>query len=279
MSERSGRPVAVVIGTGGMGLEIARRQGPGVDLVLADVNARNLETTGATLRDEGYSVTPIVVDVSAPDSVAALAEQASALGDIRAVAHTAGVSGATSAVSTILAVDLLGVALVIEEFGKVIAPGGAGVVIASMAGHFFPGVGPDEQALLASSPARELLALPIARPEAFPDSGAAYSFAKYANLIRVKAGSVTWGHRGARINSISPGVIATPMAAAELAGEHGGTMKQMIATSNAKRIGTPTDIAAAADFLLGPAASFISGTDLLVDGGVVAATVADVPTE
>jgi NAD(P)-dependent dehydrogenase (short-subunit alcohol dehydrogenase family) len=101
--------------------------------------------------------------------------------------------------------------------------------------------------------------------------GPLIAFAKHANQLRVQAASSTWGDRGARINSISPGVIATPMGRAEPSSDHGAVMKAMIDASNAKRVGTPADIAAAVDFLLSPAAGFISGTDLLVDGGVVAA--------
>ena len=180
--------------------------------------------------------TSVVVEVSSRESVSALARRAASLGEIRSVVHTAGVSPLQAKVSTVLAVDLLGVALVVEEFGQVVAPGGAGVVIASSGAYRWPAF-TDEQALrLATIPADELLGLPIADPGTFPNSGAAYAFAKRANLVRVQAASVTWGTRDARINSISPGVIAT-----------------------------------AVEFLLSPAAGFISGTDLLVDGGATAA--------
>lgn len=266
------RNVLAVIGVGGMGQVIARRQGAGSHVLIADFDEGLLESVADQLRDEGFLVTPSTVDVSSPESVAALAARAATLGEVRAVVHTAGLSAAQAPVRAILAVDLLGVALVLDAFGDVIAPGGAGVVIASMAGHFHP-VLPDEVAsVLASSPAEELLSLPIADPANFADSGSAYSFAKYANLLRVQAASSAWGARDARINSISPGVIATPMGRTELNGEHGSSMRAMIDASNAKRVGTPADIAAAVDFLLGPAATFISGADLLVDGGVVAAT-------
>ncbi|MFC5746352.1 SDR family oxidoreductase [Actinomadura rugatobispora] len=265
------RNVAVVIGVGGMGQAIARRQGVGARVLAADFDQDLLETVTGSLRDEGYDVTPQAVDVSSRESVTALAGRAASLGKVHSVAHTAGLSPVQAPVAAILAVDLLGVALVLEEFGKVVAPGGAGVVIASMAGHFHPGLPPEDALRLATAPADELLSLPAADAAAFADSGAAYSFAKYANLLRVQGASPSWGARGARINSISPGVIATPMGQAELAGEHGAGMKAMVDASNAGRLGTPADIAAAADFLLGPTAGFLSGTDLLVDGGVVAA--------
>ncbi|MFC5825430.1 SDR family oxidoreductase [Nonomuraea insulae] len=263
--------VVAIIGIGGMGQAIARRQGPGAHILAADHNEELLDSVTGLLRDEGYEVTPQVVDVSSRESVAALAGRAASLGDVRGVVHTAGLSPIQAPVPAILAVDLLGVALVLEEFGKVVAAGGAGVVIASMAGHFQAAFPAEDALRLATAPADDLLSLPIADPARFADSGQAYGFAKQANLLRVQAASSTWGARGARVNSISPGVIATPMGQAELGSGHGGVMKAMVGASNAGRLGTPADIAAAADFLLGPASGFISGTDLLVDGGVVAA--------
>lgn len=265
------RDVAVVIGVGGMGYDAARRIGPGTHLVLADFNQKALDAVTEKVRAEGYQVTPVMVDVSERESVRALAEHAATLGPVRYVVHTAGLSPAQAPVAAILAVDLLGVALVIEEFCKAIAPGGAGVVIASMSGHFYPAFTGEQAVQLAITPADELLGLPIAAPVNFPSSSLAYSFAKRANLVRVQAGSVTWGAKGARINSVSPGVIATPMGQAELEGDHGTVMRAMIEHSNAKRVGTAADIAAAIEFLLSPASGFISGTDLLVDGGVTAA--------
>jgi NAD(P)-dependent dehydrogenase (short-subunit alcohol dehydrogenase family) len=240
-------------------------------VVLADFNKEILETVTDQLRGEGYQVTPVSVDVSSHESVAALAERAAAEGEVRYAVHTAGLSPTQASVPAILAVNLLGVALVTEEFGEVIAPGGAGVVIASMAGHTYLAFSPEQAEQLATTPADQLLSIEIANPANLPDSGAAYAFAKRANQVRVQAASVTWGVRGASINSISPGVIATPQGLAELSGASGASMRAMIDGSNAKRLGTPADIAVAVEFLLSPAAGFISGTDLLVDGGVIAA--------
>jgi NAD(P)-dependent dehydrogenase (short-subunit alcohol dehydrogenase family) len=209
------------------------------------------------------------VDVSSAESVSALAEEAAALGSITQVAHTAGLSPSQASTAAILAVDLLGVALVLEEFAKVIAPGGAGVVIASMAGHMFPPLTPEQAQALIHAPAAELLQLPFVAEVGEP--GLAYGIAKQANHVQVQAASKVWGGRGARINSISPGIISTPMSQEELASPLGDGMRAMIAASAAGRMGTPDDIAAAAEFLLGPHASFITGTDVLVDGGVVSA--------
>ncbi len=263
--------VTVIIGAGGMGLSIARRCGSGQTLLLADTDEAVLDASSAALRDEGHQVRSQPVDVSARDSVAALAKAAAALGPVTRLVHTAGLSPTQAPVRTILDVDLLGVALVIEEFTEVVAAGGAGVVIASMAAHGRPPLSAEESRQLATTPAEQLLSLPSTDVANFADPGSAYAFAKRANLLRVQAASTTWGARGARINSISPGVIATPMTRSEFDGEHGGVMQQMVESSNAGRVGTVADIAEAAAFLLGPSASFVSGTDLLVDGGTIAA--------
>lgn len=262
--------VVVVIGVGGMGQLIARRQGSGRTLLVADHDEDLLGSVTEVLRGEGFEVLAHRVDVGDPASVDALAQAASAAGSVDQVIHTAGVSPVTSTTEAVVRVDVLGVAHMLDAFGEVIAEGGAGLVIASMAGHFAAGTMPGEvEASLASAPSEELAALPVIA--GLTDAGSAYSVAKRANQVRVAAASLAWGRRGARINSISPGVIATPMGQAELAGESGAFMRAMIEASGTGRVGTPADIAAAAAFLLGPEASFITGTDLAVDGGVVAA--------
>ncbi|MEV1007568.1 SDR family oxidoreductase [Streptomyces sp. NPDC049881] len=262
-------PVTVVIGTGGMGLAVARRQGPGRRLLLADFDAKVLDAAADALRGVGHDVTARAVDVSSRPSVAALADAAAGLGAVTEVVHTAGLSPVQAPAEAVLRVDLLGVAYVLEEFGRVVAPGGAGVVVASMAGHMNPPLDAEQERALATTPADELLGLPFLRGQT--SAAACYGLAKRANHLRVQAASVAWGRRGARVNSLSPGVIATPMGRQELAGEHGEGMRAMIDASAVRRLGTPDDIAAATAFLLGPGASFVSGTDLLVDGGVVAA--------
>jgi NAD(P)-dependent dehydrogenase (short-subunit alcohol dehydrogenase family) len=264
--------VVVVVGVGGMGETIARRQGPGRRLVLADFDEVGLNRTAEALRGDGYQVDAHVVDVSSKDSVTDLAAATAAAGPITQVAHTAGLSPTQASADRILRVDLLGVAHVLDAFRAVIAPGGAGVVIASMAGSMALGSLPAElESALALTPTDALLGLPFWNDPAFSDPGPAYSVAKRANQLRVQAASLAWGARGARINSVSPGVISTPMGKEELDGESGRQMRAMIDASGTKRLGTSGDIANAVAFLLGPDSSFVTGTDLLVDGGVVAA--------
>src|SRR5580704_14038071 len=251
MSSRStNNEVLVIIGVGGMGVSVARRSGAGRTIVLADINAEGLNAAAGALTEDGHHVLTQEVDVTSRSSVAAVAETAQAAGRVTAVVHTAGLSPQQASTEAVLAVDLLGVALTIDEFGRVIEPGGAGVVIASV-------------------PAEKLLGLEACSN--ITSSQMAYPFAKRANQIRVAAAAATWGERGARINSISPGVISTAMGRLELDSESGTLMRAMVENSGLRRLGTPEDIAAATEFLLGPSAGFITGTDLLVDGGVVAA--------
>lgn len=264
-------PVLVVVGVGGMGKSIARRLGSGKTVLLADFNNDALSAAAAELCADGFAVRTQTVDVSDAESVSALAAAADELGPVVQVAHTAGLSPTQAPAAAILAVDLLGVALVLDAFGAIIAPGGAGVVIASMAGQTSPPLTPEQEHQLASTPAADLASLPFVTADVLADPGQAYGVAKRANQLRVQAASSAWGARGARINSVSPGIISTPMGQQELDGPSGVYMRAMIDASGAKRLGTPDDITAAVAFLLGPDSTFITGIDLLVDGGVIAA--------
>lgn len=264
-----GRDLLAVIGAGGIGHAIARRLGSGKAVLLADNNDETLASVGESLTAAGHRVLTCRVDVASAESVRGLAQYAASLGDVTHVAHTAGLSPAQASAQAILTVDLLGVALVLQEFGEVIAPCGAGVVIASMAGHLVPPLSAEQEQALAHNPPGELLQLDFV--SRITEPAFAYPIAKQANHIRVRAASAKWGRRGARINSISPGIISTPMGQHELDSAVGDGMRAMIAKSGTGRIGTADDIAAAAAFLLGPDASFITGTDLVVDGGVIAA--------
>lgn len=263
--------VVVLIGAGSIGQAIARRVAAGRSVLLADIDRDNAEAAARTLRSAGYDVTTADVDVASHESVTALARRAATLGPVTRVIHTAGLSPAQASPQAIIAVDLVGVASVLEEFGRVIAPGGSGVVIASQAGHMIPPLPADQNHALASTPADDLSQLAILQDDAVPSSGFAYALAKRANALRVQAASVAWGDRGARLNSLSPGIIMTPLAMDELSSPAGEAYQRMIQVSAARRVGTPDEVAGAAAFLLGPDGAFVTGTDLLIDGGVIAA--------
>ncbi|MCX7622951.1 MAG: SDR family oxidoreductase [Thermomicrobium sp.] len=263
------RDVVVVTGAGGMGTAIARRLGPGRRLLLADISEATLERVSAQLRDEGHDVTTMRVDVADSDAVRALAETVQRLGRFRFLIHTAGLSPVQAPPERIVRVDVVGTALVLDAFLPYAAPGCVAVCIASMAGAM-ANLPPDVEHLLATVPTDRLAHLPIFDPAQLRPE-AAYAIAKRANQVRVAAAALAWGARGARVVSVSPGIISTPMAQQELASPHGETMRAMIAASPAGRIGTPDDIAAVVEFLVSPAASFITGSDILVDGGTIAA--------
>jgi NAD(P)-dependent dehydrogenase (short-subunit alcohol dehydrogenase family) len=262
--------VIVVIGSGGIGTAIARRQGNGRTVLLADCNAALLEQAAGELRDAGYAVEAQVVDVADRASVRALAAKAAGLGAVLQVINTAGLSPNMAPVQRLLEVDLYGAAVVFEEFDAVIAAGGAGLIIASMAGHMMPALPPEQDLALAQTPADELLALPFLQGEAVPNTLVAYMIAKRANALRVQAAAMSWGARGARVNSLSPGIVVTPLARHELNSEIGDGYRAMVAASPAGRMASADEIAGAAAFLLGPEAGFITGSDLLIDGGVIA---------
>jgi NAD(P)-dependent dehydrogenase (short-subunit alcohol dehydrogenase family) len=270
-NEKMADDVIVVIGAGGIGLAIARRQGFGKTILLADWNEETLAKAAADLTGASYKVSTQQVDVSSRESVRALAEAAAVLGNVMQVVNTAGVSPNMAPPERVLAVDLYGSAVVFEEFEPVIAPGGAGLIISSMAGHMLPALPAEQDHALAFTPADDLLALPFLSPEAVPNSMIAYMIAKRGNMLRVQAAAMSWGAKGARVNAISPGIIATPLAQHELNSAIGDGYRAMIAASPANRMAPPEEIAIAAGYLLGPDAGFVTGSDLLIDGGVIAA--------
>ena len=263
--------IIVVIGAGSIGQAIARRVSAGKHILLADLREQNADAAAKTLSDAGFDVTTTTVDVSSRTSVHALVEKAKLLGDVFGVIHAAGVSPSQASPETILKVDLYGTAMVLEEFGHVIAPGGSAVVIASQSGHRLPPLSVGQNAALATTPVEELLDLPMLQPGQVKDSLHAYQLSKRGNSLRVMAEAVRWGKRGARVNTISPGIIITPLANDELNGPRGAGYRRMIDLCPAARAGTPDEIGSVGALLMGAEGAFITGSDFLMDGGVTAA--------
>jgi NAD(P)-dependent dehydrogenase (short-subunit alcohol dehydrogenase family) len=215
-------------------------------------------------------VSTATVDVSSRESIRRLVEAAVALGEVTGVIHAAGVSPSQASPATILGVDLYGTAVVLEEFGSVIARGGAGVVIASQSGHRLGALTAEQDKALATTPPDELLSLPMLQPDKVKDSLHAYQLAKRGNSLRVMAEAVRWGKRGARVNTISPGIIITPLAKDELTGPRGGGYRRMIELCPARRAGTPDEVGNVGALLMSADGAFITGSDFLMDGGVTA---------
>jgi NAD(P)-dependent dehydrogenase (short-subunit alcohol dehydrogenase family) len=262
--------VIVVIGTGQIGQAIARRVGVGRHVVLADRSEANANAAAEVMRNAGYEVSVATVDVSSRTAVLALLETATSLGDITGLIHAAGVSPSQASPEMILNVDLYGTAVVLEEFGTVMARGGSGVVISSQSGHPLPALSVEQNRALALTPTEKLLQLPFLQLDQVKDSLHAYQLSKRGNSLRVMAEAVRWGKRGARINTISPGIVMTPLAKDELTGPRGEGYRRMIAGSVAKRAGTPDEVGAVGALLMGPDGGFIAGSDFLMDGGVTA---------
>jgi NAD(P)-dependent dehydrogenase (short-subunit alcohol dehydrogenase family) len=263
--------VVVVLGPGQIGQAIARRVGIGKHVLLADLRQENANAAAEVLSNAGYEVSVATVDVSSREAVHALVKTATGLGEVIGLIHAAGVSPSQASPATILKVDLYGTALVLEQFGNVIARGGAGVVIASQSGHRLPPLTIEQNKALATTPVEELLDLPLLQPDQLRDSLHAYQISKRGNSLRVMAEAVRWGKRSARVNTISPGIIMTPLAKDELTGPRGEGYRRMIEGSVAGRAGTPDEVGTVGALLMGPDGGFITGSDFLMDGGVTAA--------
>lgn len=262
--------VIVVIGAGSIGQAIARRVSQGKTILLSDLKLENADAAAKVLKDAGFTVATAHVDVASRTSIQALVHKAKELGRVMGIIHAAGVSPSQASSEMILAVDLYGTAVVLEEFGKVIAEGGSGIVIASQSGHRLPPLTVAENEALATTDTESLLALPMLQKENITDPLLAYQYSKRGNSLRVMAEAVKWGKRGARLNTISPGIIYTPLANDELSGPRGAGYRKMLEMSPAGRGGTPDEVGAVAALLMGPEGTFITGSDFLMDGGVTA---------
>lgn len=262
------KEVVVLIGAGLIGLAIARRISIGKHIVVADFNQKNIDSVVETLESSGYETSHVVVDISSKESIKKLVAFAQTKGEIKNLIQAAGVSPSQAPIQKILEVDLYGTAVVLEEFGKVIADGGSGVVISSQSGYRLPALTAEEDRQLALTPVDELLNLNIVRN--IKDTLHAYQISKRGNGLRVKAQANQWAERGARVNTISPGIIMTPLANDELTGERAEFYQNMLANIPAKRVGIADEVATLAEILLTDRGSFISGSDFLIDGGATA---------
>lgn len=264
------KKVMILTGAGQIGMAIVRRMGYGMKIVVGDKNPQNAQRIAKIMNDAGFDVTPVEMDLSSRESIQSIIAEAQKYGDITMLVNAAGVSPSQASIETILKVDLYGTAVLLEEVGKVIAPGGAGVTISSQSGHRMKQLTPEEDMQLACTPAEELLQLPLLQPENIRDTLHAYQLAKRCNEKRVMAESVKWGARGARINSISPGIIVTPLAVDEFNGPRGEFYKNMFAQCPAGRPGTADEVANVAELLMSSKGAFITGADFLIDGGATA---------
>lgn len=262
--------VMIVTGAGQISMAIARRMGYGMKIVMGDKNPDNAQAIAETMNNAGYDVVPFEMDLSNRESIKALIKKAQEFGTITMLVNGAGVSPSQAPIEAILHVDLYGTAVLLEEVGKVIAPGGVGVTISSQSGHRMPALSPEQDEQLACTPTEELLSLPLLQPEAIRDTLHAYQLAKRCNEKRVMSESVKWGEKGARINSISPGIIVTPLAIDEFNGIRGDFYKNMFAHCPAGRPGTADEVANVAELLMSDKGAFITGSDFLVDGGATA---------
>ena len=263
------KEVIALLGAGSMGAAIVRRIAAGKKILLGDISEKNLEKVSHDLQYCGYDVETMIVNALEKDSIEAFAQKAASLGEVKYFIDTAGASPNQAKPEHILALDMVGTGYAVDAFGKVMAKGGAGLIISSQTGYMYPIPNEPELEILAA-PTEKLMELPIIKETAMQSSGLAYMIAKRVNHLQAqKAAASSWKERRARINTISPGIIVTPLAYDEFAAAGEGYQK-MVDASASERCGTSDEIAEAAAFLLGEHAGFITGTDLLIDGGVIA---------
>lgn len=262
------KEISVLVGAGSIGMAIARRVGAGKITVVADYSKENAEHAAKILEDAGFETRTIITDLGSKESILEMVKFATELGPIKHLINAAGVSPSQAPVEKILQVDLYGTSVLLEEFGKVIAEGGSGVIISSQSGHRLPALSLEENEALATAPTDELLGLPFI--QAITDTLKAYQYSKRCNVLRVAGEACKWGKRGATINSISPGIIITPLANDELHGPRAEGYLNMIKGMPAGRAGTPDEVGDLAEFLMSSRGRFISGADFLIDGGCTA---------
>ena len=264
------KEVMIVTGAGQISMAIARRMGYGKKIILGNKNEKNAQAIAEIMNRAGFDVEPFVMDMSVRTSIQAMVQKAAEYGEVKALICGAGVSPSQAPIEVILQVDLYGTAVLMEEVGKVIAPGGTGVIISIQSGHRMPALTPEQDRALAMTPTEELLKLDFLQPEKIKDTLHAYQLAKRCNEKRTMYEAVRWGERGARINDIAPGIIVTPLAIDEFNGPRGDFYKNMFAKCPAGRPGTADEVADVAELLMSTRAQFITGSTFLVDGGATA---------
>ncbi|MDB9152924.1 SDR family oxidoreductase [Parabacteroides distasonis] len=264
------RNVMILTGAGQIGMAIVRRMGFGMKIIVGDKSMNHAESICDTMDKAGFDTLPFEMNLASRESILSLIDEARKHGEISMLVNAAGVSPSQASIETILKVDLYGTAVLLEEVGKVMQAGGTGVTISSQSGYRMPALTPEEDSLLATTPTKELLSLDLLQPQNIRDTLHAYQLAKRCNVKRVMAEAVRWGERGARINSISPGIIVTPLALDEFNGPRGDFYKNMFAKCPAGRPGTADEVANVAELLMGNQGTFITGADFLVDGGATA---------
>lgn len=264
------KDVMILVGAGQIGMAIARRMGFGMKIIVGDYKIENAEAVAFTMTNAGFDVIPFEMDLSSRDSILNIITEANKHGEISMLINSAGLSPSQAPSEAILKVDLYGTAVLLEEVGKVIKQGGVGVTISSQSGHRMPALSAEIDEQLALTPTEELLALEVLQLENIQSTLHAYQMAKRCNVKRVMAEAVKWGERGARINSISPGIVVTPLAIDEFNGPRGDFYKNMFAKSPAGRPGTADEIANVAELLMSNQGAFITGADFLIDGGATA---------
>lgn len=264
------KEVMILTGAGQIGMAIGRRMGYGMKIIVGDNRMTNVEAIADIMNKAGFDTVPFQMDLSLRESILSMIDEAQKYGPIKMLVNAAGVSPSQASIETILKVDLYGTAVLLEEVGKVIAEGGTGVTISSQSGHRMPALTPEQDEQLAMTPTDELLALDRLQPGNIHDTLHAYQMAKRCNVKRVMAEAVKWGQRGAHINSISPGIIVTPLALDEFNGPRGDFYKNMFAKCPAGRPGTADEVANVAELLMRPQGAFITGADFLIDGGATA---------
>lgn len=262
------KEVVVLVGSVSIGQAIARRVGSGKHIVLADINEKNALIASDILEHAGFETSVITVDISSRKSILNIIEHAQEFGPIKNLINAAGLSPSQAPIEAILKVDLYGTAVLLEEFGKVICENGSGIVISSQAGHRLGNISIEESNQLALTPSEELLNLAFLKT--IPNTLKAYQYSKRCNVLRVMSESIKWGKKGATLNSISPGIIITPLAKDELDGPRGAGYRKMLNLCPAKRAGTPDEVGDLSEFLMSNKGKFITGSDMLIDGGTTA---------